>query len=150
MQAGNPCKHIVGTISTNARITQHIDDMRQAVHQAPRQSYVAWCEWRRPEETDVQMQAAESQSPNDAGTRLGAKKRPTTWCRRKLECNSLRYPKGCSPEGGDWPQQYLEGSCALNQRKEELIFLGLPNIAMLSETLHEKKWEETSIWSKPT
>ena len=85
------------------------------------------------------MQSAESQFPNYSGTRLGAKKHPTTWCRRKLECNSLSYRKGCSPEGEDWPQQYLEGSCALNQRKEELIFLSLPNIGMLSETLPEKK-----------
>ena len=43
-----------GTISTNARITQHIDDMREAVCQVPRRSYAAWCEWRRLEGIDVQ------------------------------------------------------------------------------------------------
>ena len=30
-----------GAISTNARITKQIDDMREAVHQAPRRSYAA-------------------------------------------------------------------------------------------------------------
>ena len=30
-----------GTISTNARITKQIDDMREAEHQTPHRSYVA-------------------------------------------------------------------------------------------------------------
>ena len=57
VQARNLCKHIVRTTSTNARIIKQIDDMREALHQAPCRWYATWCEWRRLEETDVQMQA---------------------------------------------------------------------------------------------